>query len=130
MTSVDKCRARFDAAREVFEVQEGQPTKNYITMIVEVIGGVLYPLRYDTEGGKDNLLGIILPDPKYVAKFGRSFKRPTHPGVYDKKLKRDEVTVEIRKAEAVWKAKIDDWDLFDTTERETCRFIIDSVEDV
>ena len=63
MTSVDECRARFDAAREVFVVQEGQPTEKYITMIVEVIGGVLYPLRYDTEEDKDNLLGIILPDP-------------------------------------------------------------------
>ena len=50
--------------------------------------------------------------------------------MYDKKLKGDKATVEIRKAEAVWKAKIDDWDLFDTTERETCRFIIDFVEDV
>ena len=29
-------------------------------MIVEVIGGVLYPLRYDTEEGKDNLIEIIL----------------------------------------------------------------------
>ena len=65
-----------------------------------------------------------------MAKFGRSFRRPTRPGVYDKKLKGDKVTVEIRKAEAVWKAEIDDWELFDTAEREACRFIIDSVEDV
>ena len=50
--------------------------------------------------------------------------------MYDKKLKGDKVTVEIRKAEAVLKAKIDDWDLSDTAEREACRFIIDSVEDV
>ena len=63
MTSVDKCRARFDAAREVFVVQEGQPTENYITMIVEAMRGLLYPLRYDTEEGKNNHLGIILPNP-------------------------------------------------------------------
>ena len=69
---------------------------------------MLCPLHYDTEEGKDNLLGIILPDPKYVAKFGHSFRRPTRPGVYNKKLKGDKVIVEIRKAEAVWKAKIDD----------------------
>ena len=75
---------------------------------MEVIGGVLYPLRYDTEEGKDNLLGIILPDPKYKAKFARSFRRPTRPGVYDKKFKGYKVTAEIRKAEAVCKAKIDD----------------------
>ena len=98
---MSECRARFDAVREVFEVQEGQPTKNYITMIVEVIDGVLYPLRYDTEEGKGNLLGIILPDPKYKAKFGHSFRVPTRPGVSDKKLKGDKVTVEIRVAKSV-----------------------------
>ena len=77
-------------------------------MIVEVIDGVLYPLRFGTEKGKENLIEIILSDLQYVAKFGRSFRRPRRPGVYDKNLKGDKVTVEIRKAEAVWKAKIDD----------------------
>ena len=38
--------------------------------------------------------------------------------------------VKIRKAEAVHKAKIQDWDLYDTAEEEFCRFIIDSVGDV
>ena len=47
---------------------------------------------------------------------------------YGKKLKGDKATVEIRKTEAAWKAKIDDWDLFDTAKRETYRFIIGSVE--
>ena len=49
MTNVDECRAQFDAAREVFDVQEGQPTESYITMIVEAIGGVLYIFRCDVE---------------------------------------------------------------------------------
>ena len=66
MTSVDECRARFGAACEVFEVQEGQPTENYVTMIVEAIGGVLFTLRYDVEKGKDNLIGMIVEDPEYV----------------------------------------------------------------
>ena len=95
MTSVYKCRARFDAAREIFEVQEGQPTKNYVTTIVEAVGGVLYTLCYDVEKGKDNLIGIIRNDPEYVEKFGHSFRRPTGPGVYDTKLKGEKVTVEI-----------------------------------
>ena len=49
MTSVDEYRARFDATREVFEVQEGQPTESYIAMIMEAIGGVIFTLRYDVE---------------------------------------------------------------------------------
>ena len=108
MTSVDECRARFDAAREVFEVQEGQSTKNYITMIMEAIGGVLYTLCYDVEKGKDNLIGVIIKDPEYVDKFGHSFRKPARPGLYDTKLKGEKVTVDIRKAEAVWKVKIYD----------------------
>ena len=65
MTSVDECRARFDAARAAFEVQEGQPTEDYITMIVETTGRVVYTLRYDIEKGEDNLIGIIIEDLQY-----------------------------------------------------------------
>lgn len=129
MTSVDECRARFDAARATFEVQEGQPTETYITMIVETIGAVLYTIRYDVEKGKDNLIAIIIEDPEYVKKFGRSFRRPTRPAVYDDKLKGEKVTIDVRKAEAVHKAKIQDWDMYDTAEEESCRFIIDCVEE-
>jgi len=130
MTSVDECRARFDAAREAFEVEEGQPTENYITKVVEAICGVLYTLRYDVEKGRDNLVGIIIDDPTYVKKFGQTFRRPARPSVYDDSITGEKVTVTIRKAEAVWKAKIQDWDLYDTAEEESSRFITDSVEDV
>ena len=109
-------------------IREGQPTKNYTTTIVEAIGGDLYTLRYDVEKGKDNLIGIIIEDPEYVDKFGHSFRRPTRPEVYATKLKGETVTIDIRKAEAVWKAKIQDRDLYETAEEESCRFIIDSVD--
>ena len=130
--SVDKCRTRFDSTREVFEVQEGQPTKTYIAMIVEAIGEVLYTytLRYDVDKGKDNLIVIIIDDFEYVKKFGCSFRRPTHPRVYGPKLKGEKVIVEIRKVEAAHKAKIQDWDLYDKVEEESCRFTIDSVNGV
>ena len=130
MTSVEECRARFDASCEVFEVQEGQPTEKYITIIFEAVGGVLYGLRYDIEEGEDNLIGIIIPDPDYVQKFFKTFKRPTRPKVYDPTLAGDRFTIAVQKAEAVHKAKIQDWDLYDTAEEESCRFIVDSVEDV
>ena len=98
-------------------------------MIVATIGGVVYSLRYDIEKGEDNLIGIIIEDPEYVKKFGRSFRRPTRPAVYDHKLKGEKVTIDVRKAEAVHKAKIQDWDMYDTAEEESCRFIIDCVEE-
>ena len=39
------------------------------------------------------------------------------------------MTIAARKAEAVHKAKIQDWDLYDMAEEKSCRFIIDSVHD-
>ena len=65
-----------------------------------------------------------------MKKFGRSSRRPTSPGVYDDTLGGDKVTIAVRKAEAVHKAKIQDWNLYDTAEEESCRFIIDTVDDV
>ena len=53
-----------------------------------------------------------MEDPEYVEKFGRSFRRPTRPGVYGDKLKGEKVTIDVRKTEAVLKAKIQDWDLY------------------
>ena len=85
---------------------------------------------YDVEKGKDNLIGIIMEDANYVKKFGQSFRRPTRLGVYDDMLGGEKITIAIRKAEAVHKAKIQDWDLYDTAQEESCRFIIDSVDDV
>ena len=128
MTSVDEFHARFDAFREIFEVlQEGQPTKKHITMIVETVGRVLYTLCCDVEKGKGNLIGIIIDDPEYVEKFGHSLRRPTCPRVYETKLKGEKVTVEIRKVEVVHKAKIKDWDLYNMAKEESCRFVIDSI---
>ena len=65
-----------------------------------------------------------------MKKFSRSFKRPSRPGVYDNTLSGEKVTIAIWKAEAVRKIKIQDWDLYDTVKKESCRFIIDSVDNV
>ena len=36
----------------------------------------------------------------------------------------------VRKAEAIWKAKISDWGLYNVAENEASRFIVDAVDDV
>ena len=63
MTTVDDVRALFDAARDTFEVEEGQPTESYITKLQETLGGILYTVRYDAEKGDHNLIGIVIDDP-------------------------------------------------------------------
>ena len=57
-------------------------------------------------------------------------RRPTRPGIYGNAVSGNKVTIAILKAEAVWKAKIQDWGLYDVAKEEACRFIIDCVQDV
>ena len=107
MTSMDGCRARFDTVREVFE-----PTKNYITKIVEKIGGVLYsPLWCRVEKGKDNLIGIITPNPEYVQNLVTHLRGRHTRGFTTKSLMVSRSPA-VWKAKAVHKAKIQDWNLY------------------
>ena len=131
MTSVDDVRARFDAARETFEVKEGQPTEAYVTKIQETIGGILFAVRYDAADAKHNLIGLVIDDEEYKDRCGGSFVRPVRPKAYDDTIRdSDKVTISTRRAEALWKAKITDWELYDVSESEAGRFIVDSVDDV
>ena len=123
-------RAWFDTAREVFVVQEGRSTENYTAKSVETINGVIYTLRYDTDNGKGNLVGLIIPDPNYAKKSCRTFRRPTRPRVYDNELDVDKLTISTQRAEAKHKANIEDWNLCDTAEEEYSDFISDSIEDM
>ena len=66
MTTPDDVRALFDAARDTFEVEEGQPTESYITKLQETLGGILYTVRYDAEKGEHNLIGIVIDDEDYL----------------------------------------------------------------
>ena len=52
MTSVKETCARFDTMPETFEIFEGQPSKSYITKIVEELGGILVTICYDSEKAK------------------------------------------------------------------------------
>ena len=42
MTSVEDISARFDAARETFEVEEGQPTEAYAASLEEPYAGSFF----------------------------------------------------------------------------------------
>ena len=119
MTSVEEIRARFDAAREHFDIDDGQPSESYISKIVEELGGILFTIRYDSEKGEDNLIGIVIPQHEYTIRYNRAFQRPTRPAVYDDAIVDGPVTNKVRKAEAKWKAKIHDWELYDVAEEES-----------
>ena len=49
----------FEAAREDFEVKNGQPTDAYLVKIRAVITSILLLAPYDEEHGNHNLVGLI-----------------------------------------------------------------------
>ena len=131
MTTVEDIRARFNATRENFEIEDGQPTEPYVTKIEEAIGGILFGIRYDAEKAKHNLIGLVISDEEYTGRYTDSFVRPERPKAYDDEIDvTSTITAEIRRAEAVWRAKIADWELYDVAESESARFIVDAVDDV
>ena len=131
MTTPDDVRALFDAARDTFEVEEGQPTESYITRLQETMAGILYTVRYDAEKGEHNLIGIVIDDEEYKDRYNKSFQRPKRPAAYDDTIKEDDkVTIKVRKAEAIHKARLHDWELYDVSESQAGRFIVDAVDDV
>ena len=117
MTTVKDIHARSNAARETFEVEEGQHTEAYVTSLEETLGGIFFSVRYDTENAVHNLIGLVVDDDEYTDRYGRSLVCPTRPKAYDEAIKDDDkVTTMVRKAEAIWKAKISDWGLYDVAE--------------
>ena len=105
--------------------------ESYITELQETLGGILYVVRYDAEKAEHNLIGLVIDDPDYVERYSKSFQRPKRPKAYDEDIADGEkVIIKVRKAEAVHKARLHDWELYDVSESQAARFIVDAVEDV
>ena len=62
--------ASFAAARETFEqIENQQPSGQYITSILEVLVPILYALRWDVENRTHILVGLLLAEAPYVKKY-------------------------------------------------------------
>ena len=60
MAIADELHTLFEARREAFKLVDGQPTNADLHCIVEEISKLLYPIQFDKEGWKHNLIGIIM----------------------------------------------------------------------
>ena len=65
MYIADDLHMLFKARREAFEVIDGQPTDANLHRIIEELAKFLYPIQFDKEGGKDNLIGLIMDKADY-----------------------------------------------------------------
>jgi hypothetical protein len=127
--SPEEIVAKFVEAADLFEPIQGQPSDVDITLIREVLTPILLQIPYDEAEAQDNLIGIILGDVKYTAKYGQAFSPPQRVGAYDNSLADDAKPVVRAKGEARWRAKRLDRNTFETARRETTSFILKAVED-
>ena len=81
-----------------------------MTQIYDAIANIFYPIRYDSVGRKHNLMGLIEEDAAYATEYVESFPWPERPGIYASDIyTTNDASLDIRKEEAVHKAKIIDW---------------------
>ena len=50
----------FKAQREAFEIFDGQPTDVDLHRIVEELAKLVYSIQFDKQGGKHNLISLIM----------------------------------------------------------------------
>ena len=70
----------FKARREAFEILDDQPTDPDLHCIVEELAKLLYPIQFDKEGGKKNLISLIMDKDDYTNCFGSSVPTSEPPG--------------------------------------------------
>ena len=75
----------FEAAREDFEVENGQPNNAYLVNIRSVIASILLLAPYDEEHGNHNIVGLVWSKSKYKATHqgNLAFRSPTRPEIYN-----------------------------------------------
>ena len=110
VTSSTDIIAKLEAAFEAFEATDERPTDLYVTHIYDAIAKIFYPIRYYIVGDKHNLMGLIDEDDAYATEYGKSFPRPSCPGIYASDIDTTkDASLDIRKKEAVHKSRIYDW---------------------
>ena len=66
-------QAAFAAILDAFEPISSQPTDEDLTRLHRVALSALVPIPYDREKGKHLLLGLLLTDDEYNARYGTEF---------------------------------------------------------
>ena len=125
----DDLHALFEARRESFEVFVEQPTNANLHRIVEELANILYTISLDKEGGKRNLIGLIMDKVESSARFVSLFPHATHPAIYDELIADGATSVIRTEAEDVHRAHITNFDAYEAAVREERRFLIDVIRE-
>ena len=112
--SPEELSTLLEAAREDFEVKNGQPTNAYLVKIRAVITFILLMAPYDEDNGNHNLVGLVWLTSKYKATHqgNLAFHSPTRPVIYEPTITDDEKPAVVREKEITWKAHVNDYKLY------------------
>jgi hypothetical protein len=119
----------FSDLGSTFEPIIGQPTDFDIVKMREVISEVLYQIPYDDKKGEHNLVGLIQDKESYTVEYKSAFPTPKKPGIYDPTIIETTKDAVRAQKEAIHKAKHQDSDFFEATERGTHQFTMTAVAD-
>ena len=120
-----------EAAREDFEVKNGQPTDAYLFKIRSVIASILLLAPYDEEHGNHNLVGLVWSTRKYKATHqgNMAFHISTRPAIYDPTITDDDKPAVVRKKYITWKARVNDYKLYDKAKLKARALILHAVDE-
>ena len=130
--SPEELSALFEAAREEFEVENGQPTDAYLVNIRAVLASIPILATYDEEHGNYNLIGLVYSTSKYKSTHqgNLDFRSPTILAVYDPKISDNEKPAVVRKKEITLKAHVNDYKLFSKSKLEARALILHAVDEM
>ena len=131
MTFLTGIIAKFESAFKALETTIERLTNLQVTQIYDDIANIVYPIRYNSFGSKHNLMGLISNDAAYATEYGKLFPQPAHPGIYALNInKMKDACLCSHKKEAIHKATISDWEIYEVAKSKTNRFIVRVVTDV
>lgn len=129
MSTPEDVTALFDKASAALAPIVGLPTDDDVVRLRKTITDVLLSMHIG--GGKQCLLGLIVPDTTYRAKHGAAFNPMTNPiDDYDSSILPNANNNDRVRAERIWTAKLDRQRLIRTAECKACNLIISAVEDM
>ncbi len=91
----------------------GQPNNDDLLALKEKLLDVLQTISYDRADGVHHVGGIIQSDTAYKADHNRvAFPIPKRLGLWDDRIAKDAMVVELKKAKAIHKAHAEDYGIW------------------
>ena len=109
----------------------GQPNDDDLLSLKEKLLDVLQTVTYDRADGIHHVVGVLQAEAPYKADHnGDAFPLPQCLGLWDDKIDKNATVVELKKAEAIHKARAEDYGIWKAAEDGCKKLIRAAVEEV